>query len=87
MFAEPKMVFRRGNLVWREGKFIGECGKTTVLAEMRERDEIARWGQRASYQRAWKECYGYSTRVPSVTRDELCGEGHWVEWNRGLGAS
>ncbi|MFN7732839.1 MAG: formylmethanofuran dehydrogenase subunit A [Pirellula sp.] len=85
MFAEPKMVFRRGELVWREGVFVGDCGKTTVLAAMRDRDEIVRWGQRAAFQNAWKECYGYSTRVPSVSSDELCGEGHSVEWNRGLG--
>lgn len=81
MFASPSMVFRRGDLVMRNGVCLDDCPKATILATLRDRDRIAEWGRSKANRISWKNRYGYSPDLTAMRLDELRGEGRDVEWN------
>jgi formylmethanofuran dehydrogenase subunit A len=83
MFAAPRMVFRRGELVYRDGEFLGDSIKSTVLAGMAERGRMLEWGKRSVHAMQWREQYGYSPGYTAIREDELRSEHRHVEWNHG----
>jgi formylmethanofuran dehydrogenase subunit A len=81
MFSQPSMVFRRGELVYRDGEFVGDCKKTTVIAKMIDPQRAESWGLRESHRRLWIARYGYSPSRTAIRREELLGENRTVEEN------
>ena len=79
MFAEPRMVFRRGKLVVREGEVLGEIPKRVLVSDFGRREESLRWGFEARNRKAWIEQYGYTPGVTAVGWDELREGGAEVE--------
>ena len=71
MFAEPRMVFRRGKLVVRDGEVLGEISKRVLVSDFARREELLRWGFEARNRAAWIEQYGYTPGVTAVGWDEL----------------
>lgn len=82
MFSNPTMVFRRGKLVYRDGEFLDDCKKTTIVADMRDRDRAEDWSTSHEHQRLWQERYGYSPSRTAIRRDELINEDRLVEENQ-----
>ena len=79
MFAEPRMVFRRGRLVVRDGEVLGEIPKRVLVSEFARREESLRWGREVGNRKAWVEQYGYTPGVTAVGWDELSEGGAEVE--------
>ena len=79
MFAEPRMVFRRGRLVVRDGEVLGEIPKRVLVSEFARREESLRWGRDVGNRKAWIEQYGYTPGVTAVGWDELAEGGAEVE--------
>ncbi len=79
MFAEPRMVFRRGKLVVRDGEVLGEIPKRVLVSDFARREESLRWGFEARNREAWIEQYGYTPGVTAVGWDELREGGAEVE--------
>jgi|688.fasta_scaffold02647_5 formylmethanofuran dehydrogenase subunit A len=79
MFAEPRMVFRRGRLVVRDGEVLGEIPKRVLVSEFARREESLRWGREVGNRKAWVEQYGYTPGVTAVGWDELAEGGAEVE--------
>ena len=79
MFAEPRMVFRRGRLVVRDGEVLGEIPKRVLVSEFARREESLRWGRDLGNRKAWVEQYGYTPGVTAVGWDELAEGGAEVE--------
>jgi formylmethanofuran dehydrogenase subunit A len=79
MFAEPRMVFRRGKLVVRDGEVLGEIPKRVLVSDFARREESLRWGFEARNRKAWIEQYGYTPGVTAVGWDELREGGAEVE--------
>ena len=79
MFAEPRMVFRRGRLVVRDGEVLGESPKRALVSEFARREESLRWGRDLGNRKAWVEQYGYTPGVTAVGWDELAEGGAEVE--------
>ncbi len=82
MFSNPTMVFRRGKLVYREGRFLEDSDKTTIVAEMRDRERAEDWSTSKEHQQLWRDRYGYSPSRTAIRRDELLTEGRLVEENQ-----
>jgi formylmethanofuran dehydrogenase subunit A len=82
MFSNPAMVFRRGKLVYREGRFLEDSDKTTIVAEMRDRERAEDWSTSKEHQQLWRDRYGYSPSRTAIRRDELLTEGRLVEENQ-----
>jgi formylmethanofuran dehydrogenase subunit A len=82
MFSNPSMVFRRGRLVYREGHFLDDCDKSTILAEMCDRERAEAWPASKEHQQLWQDRYGYSPSRTAIRRDELLSEGRSVEFNQ-----
>ena len=74
MFAQPKMVFRRGKLVFRDGVFLDDTIKSTFVAVPSVEPQMD-----ALLKRIWKTRYGYSTEMIAVQTDELRSDRHTVE--------
>ena len=74
MFAQPRMVFRRGELVYRDGEFLKACEKSTVLASSCHGPEGFAWSQNAANRQRWQDHYGYSPWVTCMRQEELLGE-------------
>jgi formylmethanofuran dehydrogenase subunit A len=81
MFSQPSMVFRRGELVYRDGEFIGDCRKSIVIARMVDPDRAEHWGSMASHRALWIERYGYSPSRTAIRREELLSDNQTVEEN------
>ena len=75
MFASPRMVFRRGTLVYRDGLFLAEAMKSTVVAKLPLDSQMD-----ALLKRIWKTRYGYSTELIAIDTDELRSDRRRVEW-------
>ncbi len=75
MFARPRMVFRRGTLVYRDGVFLADAMKSTVVAKLQIDSQMD-----TLLKRIWKTRYGYSTELISVHADELRSDRRMVEW-------
>jgi formylmethanofuran dehydrogenase subunit A len=81
MFSQPSMVFRRGELVYRDGEFTSDCRKSIVVARMVDPDRAEHWGSMDSHRALWIERYGYSPTRTAIRREELLGENQTVEEN------
>jgi hypothetical protein len=75
------MVFRRGELVYRDGEFTSDCRKSIVVARMVDPDRAEHWGSMDSHRALWIERYGYSPTRTAIRREELLGENQTVEEN------
>jgi len=75
MFSSPKMVFRRGTLVYRDGVFLSNSMKSTVVADLRVESQMDEW-----MKRIWRDQYGYSTEMIRVHTDELLSDSRSVEY-------
>lgn len=82
MFGQPTMVFRRGKLVYRDGAFLDDCDKTTIVGATHSGDAVESWPMRAKHRAEWISRYGYSPSRTAIRRDELMAEGRTVEENR-----
>lgn len=82
MFGNPTMVFRRGKLVYREGLFLDDCDKSTILAQMKDAHRSEAWVSYREHQQLWRDRYGYSPSRTAIRRDELTSEGRLVEINQ-----
>ena len=74
MFARPRMVFRRGKLVFRDGVFYEDNIKSTIIAAPEVAPQMD-----ALLKRIWKTRYGYSTEMIAVHTDELRSRRRTVE--------
>ncbi len=74
MFARPRMVFRRGNLVFHNGIFLGDAAKTTFVAAPKVDPQMD-----LMLKRLWKSRYGYSSELIAVQADELRSSRRTVE--------
>lgn len=81
MFSNPKMVFRRGRLVYRDGEWLDICEKATLLATLGDEERAEVWVSHTKNQDEWKRQYGYSPSRIAIGRDELHWEGHGVGYN------
>ena len=75
MFARPSMVFRRGKLVYRDGVFLNDAMKSTVIANVQVDSQM-----NDLLNRIWRSRYGYSTEMIVVHTDELRSKNRTVEW-------
>jgi formylmethanofuran dehydrogenase subunit A len=66
MFGRPRMVFRRGKLVFRDGEFLADSMKSTVVADVQANTSFDK-----HLSKLWREQYGYSTEMIRVRSDEL----------------
>jgi len=66
MFSRPSMVFRRGKLVYRDGVFLADSIKSTIVSAFEVDDQMDRL-----LKRIWRTRYGYSTDLITVRPDEL----------------
>jgi formylmethanofuran dehydrogenase subunit A len=82
MFRNPTMVFRRGKLVYRDGVFLDDCDKTTIVADMLDSERAESWVSRPEHQLAWHARYGYSPTRTAIRQDELISAGRLVEENQ-----
>jgi len=82
MFCDPEMVFRRGTLVYRDGEFLADSVKSTIVAGMADSGRGADWSRSATNRATWQQQYGYSPDMVTVRSEELMGEGRIIEANR-----
>ena len=82
MFCDPEMVFRRGTLVYRDGAFVADSIKSTIVAGMVDGGRGADWSRSATNRATWQQQYGYSPDMVTVRSEELMGEGRIIEANR-----
>jgi formylmethanofuran dehydrogenase subunit A len=73
MFTAPKMVFRRGVLVCRDGSPLKGCDKATVIADPETESTFESW-----IAPEWREQYGYDIAMVKISRDELLERGRHV---------
>ncbi len=69
MFSNPTMVFRRGELVYRQGEPLKPSAKQTILATP---PVDPSW--RKVISQLWLEQYGYSTDMVCIDMDELLSD-------------
>ncbi|MFY7891424.1 MAG: formylmethanofuran dehydrogenase subunit A [Pirellula sp.] len=79
MFANPVMVFRRGQLVLRNGEILDDCPKTVLVSEFETRSVAMQWGNHSSHREQWEKLYGYSPWLTALTDQEFADEGLDVE--------
>ena len=79
MFANPVMVFRRGQLVLRNGEILDDCPKTVLVSEFETRSDAMQWGNHSSHREQWEKLYGYSPWLTALTDQEFADEGLDVE--------
>jgi formylmethanofuran dehydrogenase subunit A len=82
MFCDPEMVFRRGTLVYRNGEFLADSVKSTIVAGMADGGRGADWYRSAANRAMWHQRYGYSPEMVMVRGEELTDEGRLIEANR-----
>lgn len=82
MFSHPVMVFRRGKLVYRDGVFLDDCDKTTIVAKMLESERADSWQAKEQHRNDWLARYGYSPSRTAIRRDELLADGRLLEENQ-----
>jgi len=82
MFARPKMVFRRGTLVYRDGEFLNPSSKATMVAELEVDPHM-----NDRLHRIWRSHYGYSTELIRIRRDELLSSHRTVEYTHKVGST
>lgn len=85
MFSDPEMVFRRGMLVYRDGEFLADSVKSTIVAGMVDGGRGTDWSRSTANRSLWQQRYGYSPEMVMVRQEELMDEGRIVEANRGYG--
>jgi len=76
MFSRPSMVFRRGNLVYRDRVFLADSIKSTIVSAFEMDDQMD-----SLLKRIWRTRYGYSTEMITIRPDELRSERRIVETN------
>lgn len=74
MFAKPTMVFRRGKLVYRDGKLMGDSAKATIVANPSVDADAANL-----IKSQWRARYGYSAEFTSIHNDELLSDNRFRE--------
>lgn len=74
MFANPKMVFRRGELVYQDGKWMAPSVKSTIVSKV-EMDHA----MDARLHGIWRSQYGYSTDTIRIRDEELMGLDRQIE--------
>jgi formylmethanofuran dehydrogenase subunit A len=74
MFANPKMVFRRGELVYQDGKWMAPSIKSTIVSQV-EIDPA----MDARLRGIWRSQYGYSTDTIRIRDEELMGLDRQIE--------
>jgi len=85
MFSNPAMVFRRGNLVMRNGELLNDSPKTVLISEFQTRQDALKWGGDPSNHQRWEKLYGYSPWLTALSAQEFLDEGlsvehaHWHE--------
>jgi formylmethanofuran dehydrogenase subunit A len=75
MFARPKMVFRRGNLVYHNGDFLAPATKSTIVANV----EIDA-NMDVTLRKIWPTHYGYSSDLIRIHQDELLSDQRNIEF-------
>jgi formylmethanofuran dehydrogenase subunit A len=70
MFTHPRMVFRRGQLVYREGVFLSNSMKSTIVAKVQHDEQMD-----TTLKQLWRDRYGYSVDMTRVHDEELQSEG------------
>lgn len=85
MFSDPEMVFRKGMLVYRDGEFLADSVKSTIVAGMVDGGRGTDWSRSTANRSLWQQRYGYSPEMVMVRQEELMDEGRIVEANRGYG--
>lgn len=73
MLAKPKMVFRGGVLVCRDGEALQGCVKSTVVARPETDAHFE-----SSMAAQWREQYGYDLSMIKISNDELHERGRYV---------
>lgn len=71
MFSSPTMVFRHGELVYRDGQALKGSCKTTIVA-----NPSVETSMNARLNREWPEQYGYNTDMVRIVDEELLSGGH-----------
>ncbi len=66
MFAAPKMVLRHGQIVYRDGQFLGSAEKRTYRAKVEYDQNV--WKH---LRPMWEQVYSYSPQQMSIGDDEL----------------
>lgn len=74
MFSQPKMVFRRGELVFRDSEHLKGSVKSTIVATSKFDD-----GFEKELAPQWKHQYGYGMNFTRIHPDELLTEGRTIE--------
>jgi formylmethanofuran dehydrogenase subunit A len=69
MFSNPRMVFRRGDVVYRAGEFLKGSIKSTLLAR-----PTYDQGIETVLEKAWPEQYGYGLLRTRICEEELLDE-------------
>jgi len=75
MFARPKMVFRRGNLVYHNGKFLATATKSTIVANVEIDAKMD-----VTLRKIWPTHYGYSSDLIRIHQDELLSDQRNIEF-------
>ena len=74
MFANPKMVFRRGELVYQDGKWLAPSVKSTIVSKVELEDAMD-----ARLRRIWRSQYGYSIDTIRIRDEELMALDRQIE--------
>ncbi len=78
MFSKPCMVFRRGELVYRDGVLLGASNKSTVVAKLEVNLQMD-----SLLKQLWRNRYGYSAEMVTVRDEELVSSNRCIEWTQG----
>jgi formylmethanofuran dehydrogenase subunit A len=73
MFSSPKMVFRHGELVCRDGTPLKGSYKMTIVSKPQIDSSFEQW-----LAPQWRSQYGYSISMTKISQDELLERGRGV---------
>ena len=79
MFANPVMVFRKGELVLRDGVILRDSPKSVFVSEFTGKREAIAWGLDRRNRERWEKQYGYSPWVTAIDPDEFAESGAQIE--------
>lgn len=77
MFSSPKMVFRHGELVCRDGTPLKGSYKRTIVSKPQIDSSFEQW-----LAPQWRSQYGYSISMTKIAQDELLERGRGVAMAR-----
>ena len=73
------MVFRKGELVLRDGVILRDSPKSVFVSEFTGKREAIAWGLDRRNRERWEKQYGYSPWVTAIDPDEFAESGAQIE--------